>query len=353
MLQFTRRGNHFIRLNFLIPGTSDFNETQIMGYGQVAVYTKITEAELGTFLAKYELGSFIDLVEITEGIENSNYVLVTQEGRFILTIFERRVSLEDLPFFLDLMRYLSENGVCCPIPIKARDGNVLGKLQGKPAAVLTHLNGVSKENPGVADCGAVGGVLADLHLAGQPFSGGRRNDLSLKDWPNLLAQIGADANELSEGIVSDLRTEIEYLEHSWPEGLPQGIIHGDLFPDNVLFQDENVSGIIDFYFSCQDSFAYDLAICLNSWSFDRGGIFDHKKSEAIISAYCQRRTLSKNECESLPILCRASAVRFLLTRLYDWMNMPEAVTAKTKDPLEYYNKLLFHRSVRAADDYGV
>ena len=318
----------------------------------MAVYTKITQLELEAFLATYELGVFIELVEIAEGVENSNYVLVTREGRFILTIFERRVSLEDLPFFLDLMQYLSKNSICCPIPIKARDGNVLGKLHGKPAAILTHLNGVSKKNPGVADCRALGGSLADLHLAGQTFPGGRCNDLSLKDWPNLLAQIGADVNELSEGIVSDLRNEIEYLERSWPEGLPQGIIHGDLFPDNVLFQDGNISGVIDFYFSCQDYFAYDLAICLNSWSFDRGGLFDQKRSEAMISAYCQKRMLSKKEYESLPILCRASAVRFLLTRLYDWVNVPEAVTAKTKDPLEYYNKLLFHRSVHAADDYG-
>ena len=318
----------------------------------MAVYTKITEVELGTFLAKYELGSFLDLVEIAEGVENSNYVLVTRQGRFILTIFERRVSVKDLPFFLDLMRYLSTKGVCCPVPIKARDGNVLGKLHGKPAAILSHLNGVSKANPGVGDCNALGGGLADLHLAGRSFGGSRDNDLSLKDWPNLLTQIGADANALIEGIVLDLRNEIEYLERSWPERLPQGIIHGDLFPDNVLFQDGKVSGVIDFYFSCQDSFAYDLAICLNSWSFDPDGFFDHKKSEAIILAYCQKRMLSKYEYESLPILCRASALRFLLTRLYDWMNMPEAVMVKSKDPLEYYNKLLFHRNIRAADDYG-
>jgi len=318
----------------------------------VAVYTKITEAELGNFLAKYELGNFIDLVEIAEGVENSNFVLVTREGRFILTIFERRVSVDDLPFFLNLMQYLSRSGVCCPVPIKARDGNILGEIHGKPAAVLTHLKGVSKANPEVGDCRALGGILAALHLAGQSFSEDRPNDLSLKDWPNLLTQIGADANALSKGIVSDLRNEIEYLERSWPENLPQGIIHGDLFPDNVLFQDGDVSGVIDFYFSCQDFFAYDLAICLNSWSFGSGGLFDRKKSEAIISGYCQKRILSKNEYESLPVLCRGSALRFLLTRLYDWMNMPEAVMVKTKDPLEYYNKLRFHRSVCAADNYG-
>tara|TARA_B100000029_G_scaffold515331_1_gene621800 strand:- start:4998 stop:5972 length:975 start_codon:yes stop_codon:yes gene_type:complete len=318
----------------------------------VAVYTKINDQELQAFLSQYQLGECLEVSEIPEGVENSNYRLRTERGRFILTIFERRVAHSDLPFFMDLMGFLSGEGICCPVPIVAKDGQALVQLHGKPAAVLSHLPGTSISEPTLRHCGLVGSMLANVHNASLNFSGGRSNSLTLKDWPNLLKQIGAEGDLVSPGITADLEDEIQYLSGHWPEDLPQGVIHGDLFPDNVLFFDGKISGVIDFYFSCRDFLVYDLSVCLNAWGFDVNGGFDRQRSESLIRGYCSRRVLTSTEFEFLPILCRGSALRFLLTRLYDQINAPVTMIGMTKDPLEYYRKLLFHRNVASASDYG-
>ncbi|MEE2694382.1 MAG: homoserine kinase [Pseudomonadota bacterium] len=318
----------------------------------MAVYTKINDAELQAFLTQYQLGECLELSEIPEGIENTNYRLRTHQGYFILTIFERRVFRHDLPFFLSLMGFLSDGGICCPVPIMGRDGQAFSQLCGKPAAVLSYLPGSSINKPNLKHCSAVGSLLADLHNVGLSFPGKRSNNLALKDWPKLLSQIGSDGDLISPGIKAELGDEIRYLEGNWPEGLPEGVIHGDLFPDNVLFLDGEISGVIDFYFSCRDFLAYDLGVCLNAWAFDDEGEFDKKRSEALLRGYCNKRGLTKNEYELLPILCRGSALRFLLTRLYDHINVPVAMIGTTKDPLEYHRRLCFHRNVTNADAYG-
>ena len=318
----------------------------------MAVYTKINDRELQAFLSRYQLGECLEVSEIPEGVENSNYRLRTEQGCFILTIFEQRVAHEDLPFFMDLMGFLSIEGICCPVPILARDGQTLGQLGGKPAAVLSHLPGTSISAPNPRHCSLIWSLLADVHNAGLNFSRGRANSLALKDWPILLKQIGSNGDLVSPGITADLKDEIQYLSRHWPEGLPQGIIHGDLFPDNVLFVDGNISGVIDFYFSCRDFLAYDLSVCLNAWAFDFNGEFNRGRSEALIKGYYNKRVLTGHEYEMLPIFCRGSALRFLLTRLYDHINVPVAMIGTTKDPLEYYKKLLFHRNVTSAADYG-
>lgn len=318
----------------------------------MAVYTKINDGELQAFLSRYQLGDYLKLSEIPEGVENSNYRLHTEQGHFILTIFERRVARHDLPFFLTLMGFLSTQGICCPVPIIGNDGQALDQLCGKPAAVLSYLPGTSVAEPTLKHCSAVGSLLADVHNAGLSFAGKRSNSLALKDWPILLKQIGSDGDTVSPGIEADLKNEIQYLARNWPEGLPQGIIHGDLFPDNVLFSNGKISGVIDFYFSCRDFLAYDLGVCLNAWTFDDNGVFDKRRSEALIKGYCNKRLLTRDEYELLPILCRGSALRFLLTRLYDHINVPVAMIGTRKDPLEYYRKLQFHRHVANAADYG-
>ncbi len=318
----------------------------------MAVYTKINPGELQVFLSQYQLGEVLEVTEIPEGVENSNYRLHTEQGRFILTIFERRVARNDLPFFLSLMGFLSAEGICCPVPILSNDGQALGQLCGKPAAVLSYLPGTSVVQPSLKHCSAVGSLLANVHNAGISFPGRRSNSLSLKDWPILLKQIGPDGDLVSPGIGADLQNEIQYLGRNWPGSLPQGVIHGDLFPDNVLFFNGAISGVIDFYFSCQDFFAYDLSVCINAWAFDDNQALDRRRCESLIDGYCNKRLLTQKEYELLPILCRGSALRFLLTRLYDHINVPAEMIGVTKDPLEYYRKLHFHRHVTDVADYG-
>jgi len=320
---------------------------------RVAVYTQIDGADLNSFLAPYNFGELRGFSGIAEGVENSNYLLLTERGRYILTIYEKRVRPSDLPFFLSLMRHLASKGIACPVPVTGSDGRILRDLVGKPAAVLTFLAGVEERHPNPAQCYSMGEVLAALHIAGQDFRGQRLNDLSVRSWSNLLDRIGVRADEVKTGLVRNLRTEIDDLVANWPAQLPQGIIHADLFPDNVFFNDSLVSGLIDFYFACNDLFAYDLAICLNSWCFEPDGSFNATKARLMLSAYRKGRPFSGSELDALPFLCRAAALRFLLTRLYDWLNKPEGALVQPKDPLEYFHKLAFHRQVRGPAEYGL
>jgi homoserine kinase type II len=318
----------------------------------VAVYTEVADEELARFLATYDIGSLLSYKGIAEGVENTNYFLHTTAGSYILTLYEKRVSEADLPFFLDLMQHLAQRGLNCPLPVMSCAGALLGRLAGRPAAIITFLEGVAVRRPSAGHCGALGEALAKLHVAGEDFPMTRRNALSLDGWPPLFRAAETQADTVAPGLAERTRRELDHLRRTWPDGLPAGIIHADLFTDNVFFIGPDVSGLIDFYFACTDAFAYDLAVCLNAWCFEPDWSFNLTKGQAMIAGYQSVRRLESEEAEALPVLCRGAAMRFMLTRLVDWLNVPPGALVKPKDPLEYDRKLAFHRHVRSATEYG-
>ena len=319
----------------------------------MAVYTPIDDLSLAAFLADYDLGEALALEGISEGVENSNYRLITVRGRFILTLYEKRVSPDDLPFFLDLMDHLAAKGVPCPTPIHGRDGHALRTLCGRPAALVSFLDGASPRRLDAGHCAALGRALAGLHLAGADFTGHRPNALSVDGWRPLFEACRGGADRVQHGLGAELGRELADLERHWPRDLPQGVIHADLFPDNVFFQGRELTGIIDFYFACVDIVAYDLAICLNAWCFEPDGAFNITKARQLLAAYRAERPFTGRELEALPLLARGAAVRFLLTRLFDWQNQVEGALVKPKDPLEYLDKLRFHRGLSGPGAYGL
>ena len=319
----------------------------------MAVYTEVTDEELTAFVAEYEIGEPLSCKGIAEGIENSNYLLAAEGGTYILTLYEKRVQRADLPFFLGLMEHLGARGVPCPTPLKGRDGQMLRTLCGRPAAIVTFLDGMWPRRITPEHCARLGETMARMHLAGLDFHLGRANTLSVDGWRPLLDASAARAEEVRPGLAEDLGAELDDLERHWPAGLPSGVIHGDLFPDNVFFRADHLSGIIDFYFACSDFFAYDLAICLNAWCFETDGSFNITKARRMLTAYRKVRDFSADELDALPLLARGSAMRFLLTRLYDWLNTPPGALVTPKDPLEYMKKLEFHRGVQGPGAYGL
>ncbi len=319
----------------------------------MAVYTEVPDDEMAAFVARYGIGELLAAKGIAEGVENSNYLLHTTQGFFILTLYEKRVKTEDLPFFVSLMQHLAGRGLNCPVPVADSRGEALSRLAGRPAAIVTFLDGLSVKRPSAAHCAEVGRALALLHQAGEGFAMERGNALSVPGWRPLAEQAGADADSVSPGLAGRVMAEIERHERSWPQGLPSGVIHADLFPNNVFFIGDKLSGIIDFYFACTDAFAYDLAICLNSWCFEADASFNLTKGRAMLNGYETVRPLKRAEVEALPTLCRGSALRFLLTRLVDWLNVPPGALVKPHDPLEYDRKLAFHQRVADARDYGL
>jgi homoserine kinase type II len=318
----------------------------------VAVYTEVPDEDLARFIAGYDIGSVLALKGIAEGVENSNFLLHTDAGYFILTLYEKRVKAEDLPFFIALMEHLSKRGINCPQPVRNKAGEALGTLAGRPAAIVTFLEGVGVQRASVQHCGAVGGALAKLHLAGADFEGRRVNALSVQGWRPLYEAARERADTVTPGLEQATREALDVLEKEWPADLPSGVIHADLFPDNVFFLKNELSGLIDFYFACTDFFAYDLAIGLNAWCFETDGSFNVTKGRAMIAGYRAIRPLSDKELEALPTLCRGAALRFMLTRLVDWLNVPPGALVKPKDPLEYYRKLRFFQSSTQSSDYG-
>ncbi|MGH6898564.1 MAG: homoserine kinase [Geminicoccaceae bacterium] len=319
----------------------------------MAVYTAIDATSLSAFLAAYDIGAAVQLQAIAEGVENSNYVLLSERGRFILTLYERRVEPADLPFFLGLMDHLAARGVPCPTPVHGRDGEALRSLCGRPAAVVSFLEGTSPRRVRAGHCAALGSALADLHLAGAGFTMARPNSLSVGAWRPLFEACRADADRVLPGLETEIDRELRQIEEQWPDGLPHGVIHADLFPDNVFFQGERLTGIIDFYFACVDIIAYDLAICLNAWCFEPDGAFNITKARQMLAAYRARRAFTPRELAALPLLARGAALRFLLTRLFDWQNRVEGALVRPKDPLEYLDKLRFHRGVASPGAYGL
>jgi homoserine kinase type II len=319
----------------------------------MAVYTDIADDELDAFVAGYDIGAVTSVKGIAEGVENSNFLLATEKGQFILTLYEKRVAPEDLPFFVGLMEHLASRGLSCPLPVRDRKGNALNRLAGRPAAIVTFLPGRSLRRPRADNCSAVGAALARMHLAGEGFAIRRRNALSVAGWRPLYRQCAGRADSVAEHLGAEIEHELAFLEERWPRTLPTGVIHADLFPDNVFFLDGRVSGLIDFYFACNDMLAYDVAICINAWCFESDGSLNVTKSRALVAGYRSVRDLSPGEIAALPLLARGSALRFLLTRLYDWLEVPPGALVVPKDPIEYYRKLRFHRSVTDASAYGV
>jgi homoserine kinase type II len=319
----------------------------------MAVYTEVPDEALVTFLTGYDLGRVRSFKGIAEGVENSNYLLHADAGQFILTLYEKRVKESDLPFFVGLMEHLSARGVVCPQPVRAKNGEALGRLCGRAAAIVTFLDGVWLRRPKAVHCGQVGEALARMHEAGADFTQFHRpNALDIGGWPPLVAAAAPRADEVAPGLEREMTAELAALQAIWPSGLPGGVIHADLFPDNVFFLGDALTGLIDFYFACNDSFAYDLGVCLNAWCFEPDGAFNVSKGMAMIRGYERRRPLTAAEVEALPILARGSALRFMLTRLVDWLNVPPGAKVTPKNPLEYLTKMRFHQRVVSARDYG-
>ena len=319
----------------------------------MAVYTEVSNDDIAAFLAEYEIGRALSFKGIAEGVENTNYLLIAERATFIVTLYEKRVRPEDLPFFLGLIEHLAERGVTCPRPVHGRDGKVLRSLCGRPAAITTFLPGIWHHRPEPRHCALLGEALAGMHLASADFPLRRANSLSVSGWRPLYEALNGRADELLEGMSGELDGELRRTETDWPEGLPAGVIHGDLFPDNVFFERDRLSGLIDFYFACNDFFAYDLAICLNAWCFEPDGSFNITKARHLLSAYSRVRSFSADELAALPLLARGAALRFLLTRLYDWFNHADGVLVKPHDPMEFYRILRFHQGVTGPGAYGL
>lgn len=319
----------------------------------MAVYTEVTDDALTAFLAGYDIGTAVAFRGIAEGVENSNYSLRTTAGDFILTLYEKRVDPAELPWFLGLMEHLAQRDFVCPQPVRGRDGDALRQLAGRHAAITTFLPGVWPRRVRVDHCGPVGAALASLHLAGADYAPTRRNALGPDGWSPLLDRSRDRANEVQPGLTAALEDALAGILAAWPSDLAVGHIHADMFPDNVFFLNDRLSGVIDFYFAATDILAYDVAVCLNAWCFEQDFSFNVTKARALLTAYRALRPLSDAERAALPVLCRGAALRFLLTRLFDWLNTPEGALVTRKDPMEYLRRLRFHLSARDEHAYGI
>ncbi|HWD68460.1 MAG TPA: homoserine kinase [Caulobacteraceae bacterium] len=310
----------------------------------MAVYTEVSDSELEAFLAGYDLGRPLSFKGVAEGVENSNYLLETEAGRFILTLYERRVKAADLPFFLSLLTWLADHGFPSARPVADHTGQSLGELAGRPAAIVTFVSGLSARRPGANHCCEAGEGLAWLHQASMGFSGHRANDLGQRAWAGLAAGLSDRAEALKPGLAATIASDLDELAEAWPKDLPEGVVHADWFPDNVFFRDGRFAGAIDFYFAADDLLAYDLGVALNAWCFEADGSFNVTSAGALIEGYERRRTLTAGERAALPALARGAAMRFFLTRLADWRDDRAAALVRPKDPLEYERKLAVHRA---------
>lgn len=319
----------------------------------MAVYTEVSDQELKRFLSRYDIGTPVRKTPIAEGVENTNYRIETDRDVFILTLFEKRTRAEDLPFFMDLAAHMAAKGLSIPAPVELSGGGVISTLCDRPAAIITFLNGRPVMAPGPEECAAFGAAVSGLHGAVADFPQSRENPLSLNGWRALADQCRARADDCAGGLGALIDGELAMLSETWPQDLPRGVIHADLFPDNIFFIDGKISGFIDFYFSCTDFFAYDLAIAVNAWCFDRKGGFVRDNAVNIMKAYQARRPLSDAEKKAFPILLRGAALRFLMTRLHDWLNQDPDALVTVKNPLEYRDIILFHQREYNPRDYGL
>ncbi len=327
----------------------------------MAVYTRLTADDIAGYLGNYSIGTLESFKGITEGVENTNYLITTQGGefeRYILTVYEQRVQPSELPFFLGLTEWLADRGIACPRPVKGNDGRVVFTLKGKPAAIIHYLQGRGSPHITPRHTELAGALLARMHLAAEGFPLTRRNALSVDGWNGLFQRFKRGAGSIAIGLEQELTQELMFLEENWPQGLPQGVIHADVFPDNVFFIDGNtdqpeLSGVIDFYFACNDFWIYDLMICMNAWCFDSAHHFIQERASAMLSAYNRLRPITQAERSAMPVLARGAAMRFLATRSHDWLNRVEGALVNPKDPMEYVTKLRFHQRVRSSREYGL
>ena len=317
----------------------------------MAVYTKLEHQEVRQFLEQYNINNFKDYKGITEGVENTNYLIKTSEQDYILTIYEKRVDENDLPFFIKLLSYLSENKFPCPKPIANKNNEKINRIKNKNAALVTFLNGKSKNKITSEECFEIGKITAQLHEITKKFDINRKNNLSIENWDSIFEKTIKQKIDLDESIIKKTKNYLNFLKDKWPKNLPQGIIHADLFPDNIFFINNKVSGIIDFYFACNDFFAYEIAICINSLCFDNNSTFNMTKAKNLIDGYTSIRTLSEDEKKYLPILSMGAAMRFFLTRLYDFYHTDNKADVKIKDPFEYLKKIEFHSTIKNFNEY--
>ncbi|MBX9814486.1 MAG: homoserine kinase [Proteobacteria bacterium SG_bin5] len=307
----------------------------------MAVYTPVSAEALSDFLARYDVGDLVSAKGIAEGVENSNYLVETTRGRFILTLYEKRVREEDLPFFLALTDHLAAKRLPVPPAIRDRDGGAIQSLCGRPACLITFLPGVSLSTPTPAKARAAGVALGRMHAALADFAPRRANSMGVDSWAPLLARCGDGLEMIAPGLGRDLAAKLDAVLAAWPapQALPEGAIHADLFPDNVLMLGDRVTGLIDFYFACTDIRAYDLAVMHSAWTFDaRGARHDAAIGRALIEGYRSIVALSDAELAALPVLARGACLRFALSRAWDWLNTPADALVTRKDPLAYLRR---------------
>ena len=320
----------------------------------MAVYTKLSETDLKSFFSKYNLGKLLNYKEIKEGIENTNYFVELEKGKFILTLYEKRVEEKDLPFFMGLMRNLCDQNFPSPEPIINKNGNYISEILNKKAAVVSFIKGANKKKLEPKNCFEVGYYAAKLHMITKNLSGKRENKLSVNSWKLIYKKVQNSCSKIHPNLNKVVEKNLEEIEAKWPKKIPTGIIHADLFPDNIFFENIKLSGIIDFYFSCTDFYAFEIAICLNALCFEGKNenlSFNVTKAKKFIDGYSSVRKLEQIEKTSLKILCQGAALRFLLTRVFYYLNLTEGALVKIKDPIEYLKRLEFHNNITNYEDY--
>ncbi len=322
----------------------------------MAIYTKLNREQLQNILLNYKLGNLKNFKGIEEGIENTNYFIETEKGKYILTVYEKRVNNEDLPFFSKLMLDLSKNNFVCPKPISNKNNSYISDLNNKKFMIVSYLEGASKSSLSPTECKVVGKEIAKFHQITKNFNFKRQNDLSVKSWRRIFTQVKDRCNKIHPDLPKLIEANLINIEKDWPKNLPSGIIHADLFSDNIFFKNNKFSGFIDFYFSCNDFYAFEIAICFNASCFD--GInenlsFNVTKAKKFFDGYNKIRKISNDEKKYIKVLSQGAALRFLLTRVFDSINIVDDAVVKIKDPIEYLKRLEFHKNSKNFEDYVV
>ena len=322
----------------------------------MAIYTKLDKVKINSILSNYSLGNLKKFEGIKEGIENTNYSIETDKGKYILTIYEKRVNKNDLPFFSELMLGLSNKSFICPKPISNKNNAYISDFQNKKFMIASFLEGKAKKNLSPSDCKIAGRESARLHEITKNFHFKRQNDLSVKSWRKIFDQVKDECNKIHSDLPRLIEANLNDVEKNWPNNLPTGIIHADLFNDNIFFKNNKFSGFIDFYFSCNDFYAFEIAICFNALCFD--GVkenlsFNVTKAKKFIEGYNEIRKISNEEKRSIKVLSQGAALRFLLTRVFDYINIVDGAVVKIKDPIEYLKRLEFHKNAKNLEDYFI